>query len=136
MNSTSHKQHLFGLFFFSFKAKGDSYRPKYTSSVIICSNLNGLQTFKISSWKNIFLQCSCYRCNLIRWMFFVPRDSWKALFFLKVYRYCEIFTTAVLSFSFKQVFWKMSVIYAIGYSALLILMLMLSSTKSYRILYL
>ena len=80
--------------------------------------------------QNYFLQCVCYRCSLLRWMFFVPCDSWKTLFFLKVCRYCEIFTTAILSFSFKQVFWKKSVIYAIGDSALLILMLMLSSKKA------
>ena len=47
-------------------------------------------------------------------MFFVPCDSWKKLFFLKVCRYCDIFTTAISSFSFKQVFWKKSVIYSIG----------------------
>ena len=56
--------------------------------------------------------------------------------FLKVYRYCEIFITAILSLSFKQIFWKKSVIYTFGDSALLILMLMLSSKKSYPILYL
>ena len=120
---------MFGLFF-SIKVKEGSYRPKYTSSFLICPNLNDSQTFKSSSCKNGFLQCVCYRCNLLRWMFFVPCDSWKTLFFLKVCRYCEIFTTAILPFSLKKVFWKKSVIYAIGDSVLLIR----SSKKSYRIL--
>ena len=124
------------VFFFSIKVKEDSYKPKYTSSLISYPNLNDSQTFNSSSFKNVFLQCVCYRCNLLRLMFFVLCDSWKALFFLKVCRYCEIFTTAILPFSFKQVFWKKSVIYAIGDSALL-LMLMLSSKKklSYTITY-
>ena len=50
-----------------------------------------------------------FRCNLLRLMFFVPFDNWKTLFFLKVCRYCVIFSTARLSFSLKQVFWKKSV---------------------------
>ena len=110
---TADKQYLFGLIF-SIKLKEDSYRPKYTSSFLICPNLNDSQTFKSSSCKNGFLQCVCYRCNLLRWMFFVPCDNWKTLFFLKVCRYCEIFSTAILSFSLKQVFWKKSVFYVIS----------------------
>ena len=80
-----------------------------------------------------FLQCVCYRCNLLRWMFFVPCDNWKTLFFLKVCRYSEIFSTAILPFSLKQVFWKKSVFYGLNS---VVLVLMLSSEKSYPILYL
>ena len=47
-------------------------------------------------------------------MFFVPRDNWRSLFFLKVFRYCEIFSTVIFSFSLKQVFWKKSVFYIIS----------------------
>ena len=36
--------------------------------------------------------------------FFFPCDNWKTLFFLKVYRYREIISTAILSISLKQVF--------------------------------
>ena len=111
--------------------KEDSYRPKYTSPFLICLNINDSQTFKSSSCKNVFLQCVYYRCSLLRWMFFVPCDSWKTLFFLKVCRYCEIFTTAILPFPFKQVFWKKSIFYAIGDSTLLILMLSSKKTVVY-----
>ena len=52
---TSHKQYSFGLLF-SIKVKDDSYRPKYTSSFLICPNLNNSQTFKSSSCKNFFLR--------------------------------------------------------------------------------
>ena len=75
---------------------------------------------KVKRLKNIdrlaelFLQCLCYRCNLLWWMFFAPCDNWKALFFLKVCRYCEIISTAILSFSLKQVFWKKPVFYVIS----------------------
>ena len=31
-------------------------------------------------------------------MFFVPYENWKTLFFLKFCRYCEIFSTNILSF--------------------------------------
>ena len=110
---TADKQHLFGLIF-SIKLKEDSYRPKYTSSFLICPNLNDSQTLKSSSCKKFLLQCVCYKCNLLRWMFLVPCDNWKTLFFLKVCRYCEIFSTAILSFSLKQVFWKKSVFYVIS----------------------
>ena len=126
-----HKQYLFGLVF-SIKVKEDPYRPKNTSSFIICPNLNNSQTFKSSSDKNCFLQCVCYRCNLLRWMFFVPCNNWKALFFLKVCRYCEIFLTAILSFSEEVCILR----YLHNNSAVLILMLMLSSKikLSYTIL--
>ena len=106
LKKTLYKQYLFGLFF--------SYRPKYTSSFLICPNPNDWQTFKRSSCKNSSLQCVFYRCNLLPWTFFVPCDSWKTLFFLKVCRYYEIFSNPVLSFSLKQVFWKKSVFYAIS----------------------
>ena len=92
---------------------------------------------KAAAAKNFFLRCVCYRCNLLRWMFFVPCDNWKLLFFLKVCRYCDIFSTVILSFYLKQVFWKKSLFYVTStISAVLILMLMLSSKikLSYTIL--
>ena len=61
---TSHKQYLFGLLF-SIKVKEDSYRPKYTSSFLICPNRNDSQTFKRSSYKKNFLQYVFYRCKLL-----------------------------------------------------------------------
>ena len=105
-------------------------RPKYTSSSLISLNLNDSQTFKSSSCKNGSLQCVCYRCNLLRWILFIP---WKTLFFLRVCRYCEIFSNVILSFSLKQV---RILCYLHNNSVVIKLMLMLSSEKSYPILYL
>ena len=45
-------------------------------------------------------------------MFFILCDNWKTLLFLKVFRYTEIFLTAMLLFTLKPVFWKKSVFYA------------------------
>ena len=134
IKSTLHKQYLFGLFF-SIKVKENSYRPKYTSSFLICPNLNDSQTFKSSSCKNSFLQCVCYRCYWLRWMFFVPCDGWKTLFFLKVCRYCEIFQSPYCRFLWNKCLKEVRILrYLRNNSAVLILMLMLSSKKSYRIL--
>ena len=58
-----------------------------------------------------FLQCVCYRCNFLRWMFFIPCDSWKPLFLTKVCRYFEILSTTILLLSLKHVFWKKTVFY-------------------------
>ena len=137
------RQYLFGLFF-SIKVKEGSCRPKYTSSLLIWPNLNDSETFRSSSsCKNGYLQCVCYRCNLLRWMFFIPCDSWKMLFFSELSSLWDFFNRK-LSFSLKQVFWKKSVFCAVSTrtvstnttTLVLILMLILSSKKNYPILYL
>ena len=38
-------------------------------------------TFKNGSWKKLFLQCVCYWCSLLQWMFFILHDNWKTLLF-------------------------------------------------------
>ena len=62
-----------------------------SSRILICQNLNDSQTLKSSRCKTVFLQCVCYRCNLLPWIFFVSCDNWKTWFFLKVCRYCNVF---------------------------------------------
>ena len=86
---------------------------------------------KVAAAKMLF--SSVYVIDATCFDVFCSMNCWKTLFFLKVCRYCEIFTTTILLFSFKQVFWKKSIFYAIGDSALLILMLMQSSKKRYCI---
>ena len=110
---TSHKQYLFGLLF-SIKVKEDSYRPKYTSSFLICPNRNDSQTFKSSSYKKNFLQYYFIDANCFYKWVFAPCDNWKMLFFLIFCPYCEIFSTAILLLSLKQVFWKKSIFYSIS----------------------
>ena len=125
MKFTSHKQHLLGLLF-SIKVKKDSYRPGYTSSLLICPNLNDSQTFKSSSWKTIFLQCVCYRCSLLRWMFFVPCDNWKTLFFLKFVVTVRFFQPPYCRFILNKCF-ERSPCYSHNKSAVLMLIPILSS---------
>ena len=86
----------------------------YTSRFLICPSLSDSQTFKSSSCKKCFLQCACYRCNLLQWMFLVSCDNLNTLFLLIVCYYCEIFSNTILSFTSKQVLWKKSVFYVIS----------------------
>ena len=81
---------------------------------LLCLKRNNPQTFKSGRWKNSFLQPVFYCYNLLRWMFFVLCDNWKALLLMKVYRYSEIFLSAMLLLSLKPVFWKMSVFYRLS----------------------
>ena len=54
--------------------------------------------------------------------FLIPCDKWKKLIFLNACRYFEIFSTAMLLFSLKELFWKKSVFYIIfhNYNTVLI----------------
>ena len=49
-------------------------------------------------------------------IFFIPFDNWKLLVFVKVCRYFEILSAAILllQLSLKQVFWKKSIFYVIS----------------------
>ena len=71
-------------------------------------------TFKRGSFKKAFLQCVCYWYNLLQWIFFFPCHLWKALFFMEVYHYSEVFLTAMLLLSLKPAFWKKSVFYSLS----------------------
>ena len=63
---------------------------------LLCIKRSDQQTFKCSSYKNLFLQCVCYCYNLLRLIFFILRDKCKTLLFMKVCRYSEIFLSAML----------------------------------------
>ena len=81
---------------------------------LLSPNRNSSQTFKRNSWEKILLQSVCYRWNLLRWIFLIPCDKWRTLFFLKACRYFKIFSTAIFLLSLKQVFWKKSLFYIIS----------------------
>ena len=92
--------------------QGRLIQTKSTLQVLLlCSNQNDSQTFKSSSCKKHFLQCVCYRCNLLRWMFFISCGSWKTLLLIKVCRQFATLLTAILLLFLKQVFCKKSVFY-------------------------
>ena len=92
---TWHRQYLFGLLF-SIKVKEGSYRLKYTSIFLICPNLNDPQTFKSSSWKYFFIAFCFDECFLFQVI------TGRCYFLEKVCRYCEVFSTVILSFFFKK----------------------------------
>ena len=105
----SRKQYLFDLLS-SINVKEDSHKPKCTSKFFNMSKFKWLTNLQ----KQLQLASSYVFCSM---------------FFLKVCRHCEIFSTATLSFSLKQFNLHSN-------SAALILMLMLSSKikVSYTIL--
>ena len=61
---------------------------------------------KVAAAKNLFLQCVCYRYNLLRLMFFIPYNHWKTLCFVRNCCYVDILSTVILTLSLKQVFWR------------------------------
>ena len=63
---------------------------------LLCIKRNDQQTFKCSSYKNLFFQHVCYCYNLLRLIFFILRDKCKTLLFMKVCRYSENFLSAML----------------------------------------
>ena len=105
---TSNKQYLFGRLF-SRNAKKTNADQSTSQAFVLCLKRNDSQTFKSSSCEKLFLQCVCYKYikyNVLRWMFFIPYDNWKTLFFVKVCRYFKIFSIGILVLSLKQVFWR------------------------------
>ena len=79
---TSHKQYLFAPLL-SIKAKKTRTNQNTLQFFLLRPNWNHSQTFKSSCCKKFFLQCVCYRCNLLQWTFFISCDNWKTLFFSK-----------------------------------------------------
>ena len=62
---TSLKQYLVDRLCF-IKAKKTHTDQSTRQALLLCSNRNDLQTFKSNSCKKNFLECACYRCNLLR----------------------------------------------------------------------
>ena len=118
-NEVVQKQYLLGRLF-SRNAKKTHHDQSALQVFSLCLKRNDSQTFKSSRCKKLFLQCACCRYKLLRWMFFISLDNQKSLFFVKVCRYLEIFSAAILQLSLKQVFWKKSLFYVISIISVLI----------------
>ena len=69
---------------------------------------------KEAASKTLFFSVDYHWLNLRRWKFFIPCDNWKALLFIKVYRFSEVILTAMVMLSLKPVFWKKTVLYALS----------------------
>ena len=78
----SHKQYLFCLLT-SRSAKKTRTDQSIPCVFLLCLKRNVPQTFKSASCNNPFLQCIWYCYNLLWWMFFILRDNWKAILFIK-----------------------------------------------------
>ena len=78
---SSNKQYLFG-FLFSRNAKKANVEPNILQTFLLCLKRNVLQTFKNSSFRNVFLKCVYHWYNLLRRTFFIPCDNRKTSFFI------------------------------------------------------
>ena len=77
---------------------------QYTTSFFPLSQKKQLTNLQKQQLRKLFVQCACYRYNLLRWMFFIPFDYWKLLLFANVRYSLEILSAAILKLSLKQVF--------------------------------
>ena len=84
-----HKQYLFDLVF-SRNAKKAHTDQSILKTFLLCLKRNILQTFRSSICKKVFFKCIYHWHNLLRRMFFIPCDDWKALFFMQIYCYQEV----------------------------------------------
>ena len=124
---TSHKQYLFGLLF-SIKVKEDSYRPKYTSSFLICLNLNDSQTFRSSSCKNFLPPVCIVDATCFDECFLFHVITGKRYFFQQVIFTVRFFQPPYCRFLKASVLKEVRILYYLqNNAAVLILMVMLSS---------
>ena len=86
---SSHKRYLFGLLF-SRNARKTHTDQSILLTFLLCLKRNVSPTLKRSSCEKVFPNCVYHGYNLIRWRFFIPCDNWKALFFIQIYRYAEV----------------------------------------------
>ena len=75
---------------------------------LLCLKRNDSQTFKTSSSRNLFSGVYAV-VQLVSMIFFTPCDNWETLFFIKVFRYSEVFFESLCCCSLRKKFWKKSV---------------------------
>ena len=80
-------------------------KTKYTPKLLYCvSKERTHKRSNVGAAKNIFLQCVYCRYNLLWWLFFIPYDHWKTLFFVKVSCYFDIFQPVYYCFLWNKCF--------------------------------
>ena len=84
-----HKQYLFDLLL-PRNVNETHTEQSILQTFLLCLERNVSQTFKISSCKKVFPKCVYHWYKLLWWMFFIPCDNWKTLFFIQIYRYLEV----------------------------------------------
>ena len=87
---SSHKQYLFGLLF-----------RRNVKKTLADQSVS--QTFLLYL-KKTFPKCVYHWYNLLRWMFFIPCNNWKTLFFKTNYGYPTFDTTTMLLRSLNKCF--------------------------------
>ena len=119
---------------FSIKVKEGSYRRKYTSSFLICSNLNDSQTFKSSSCKKWFSPVCMLQMQLASMNVFCSmRQLEDVIFSQSLSLLCDFFNRHIAVFFETSVLKEVRILrtsYLHNNSVVLMLMLMLSSKKA------
>ena len=73
---------------------------------------NVSQTFESSSCQKVFPKCVYHWYNLLWWMFFIPCDIWKTLFFVQIHCYPEVwYNRNVAAFFQTSVLNKVRILY-------------------------
>ena len=75
-------------------------QTKHAKNFLTLSEKTISQTFKSSSCKSLSQVCVPLY-NLLRWMFFIPCDNWKTLFFIQIYCYIEVWYNRHVDAFFK-----------------------------------
>ena len=73
----------------------------YHKFFLLCLKKSLSQTFESSSCKTLPPKCQCFWCSLLLWIFFIPCYNCKAIFFIQIFCYPEVFITVVLLGSLK-----------------------------------
>ena len=105
------------LVFYLRKCKEDSNRPRYTTRFYFAWNETTHKPLKAAVRKTLFPVCMLLvkLVPMNHGTILIPCDNLKTLtiLFMKVYRYSEVFSTAMLLVSLKPVFWKGSLFHAL-----------------------
>ena len=73
------------------KSKETHPEQRSVQIYLLCLKVKVSQSFKSSSYKKLFLHCVWHLYNLLRWMFLISLDDWKAFLFVNVCCCLEVF---------------------------------------------
>ena len=98
---TSLKQYFFGLF--SSRNAKKTYRDegRLEAFLLYLENIDVSQFFQRRVAKKSFRSLYLWY-NLLRWMFFIPCDNWKTLFFIEICHYPEVWCNCYVAAFFES----------------------------------
>ena len=94
-----------------YKSKKNLYKAKYTSSFLFCLNPLPNKTLKEAAAKSFFSSEYVIVATSFNECFWSHVITRRRYFFPEACCYFKIFSTAILLFSLKQVFWQASILH-------------------------